>query len=106
VTVVQENRTFNNFFATFPGADGTTMGKAAKDPNCHVYKSETVLLRKTPLAGPNDLNHYYEAFRIARDGGKMEASTRFYSAAWCLRCRYAATLGNAQNPCPRRRRRD
>ena len=24
VIVVQENRTFNNFFATFPGADGTT----------------------------------------------------------------------------------
>jgi phospholipase C len=72
VIVVQENRTFNNFFATFPGADGTTTGKAAKDPNCHIYKSETVPLRKTPLAGPNDLNHYYEAFRVARDGGKMD----------------------------------
>ncbi len=29
VIVIQENRSFDNFFATFPGADGTTSGKAA-----------------------------------------------------------------------------
>ena len=29
VVVIQENRSFDNFFATFPGADGTTTGKAA-----------------------------------------------------------------------------
>lgn len=27
VIIIQENRTFDNFFATFPGADGTTVGK-------------------------------------------------------------------------------
>ncbi|MFZ0031371.1 MAG: alkaline phosphatase family protein, partial [Candidatus Cybelea sp.] len=30
VIVIQENRSFDNFFATFPGADGTKTGKAAK----------------------------------------------------------------------------
>ncbi len=29
--VIQENRSFDNFFATFPGADGTKNGKAAAD---------------------------------------------------------------------------
>ncbi len=29
VVVIQENRSFDNFFATFPGADGTKTGKAA-----------------------------------------------------------------------------
>ena len=31
IIVIQENRSFDNFFATFPGADGTTTGNAAAD---------------------------------------------------------------------------
>ena len=31
VIMIQENRTFNDFFATYPGADGTTVGKVAKN---------------------------------------------------------------------------
>lgn len=72
VLIVQENRTFNNFFATFPGADGTTTATAAKDTNCHIDESRTVRLRKRGLVEPTTLNHLYQAYRTARDGGKMD----------------------------------
>ncbi|MBV9717702.1 MAG: hypothetical protein JOZ77_00080 [Candidatus Eremiobacteraeota bacterium] len=38
VILVQENRTFDNFFATFPGADGTTVGKTHNGTR-HLRKS-------------------------------------------------------------------
>lgn len=72
VLIVQENRTFNNFFATFPGADGTTTGIAAKDAKCHIGKTRTVKLRISGLIEPSRFDHYYAAYRTARDGGKMD----------------------------------
>ena len=55
VIVVQENRTFNDFFATFPGADGTTTGKIAAQPNCSPPvnagrpSADTAMLRTAPV---------------------------------------------------------
>lgn len=74
VIVVQENRTFNDFFATFPGADGTTTGKVAKEPNCTPpIKAGTIELSKVPLALPKDLDHTYPGYKTAYDGGKLDA---------------------------------
>lgn len=75
VLVVQENRTFNDFFATYPGADGTTTGRIAKisNPRCHVGASGTIALTKVPLVTTHDLDHRYVGYRTARDGGKMDA---------------------------------
>jgi phospholipase C len=73
VLIIQENRTFNNFFATFPGADGSTTGLAVPNSYCNVSHSETVTLTKSPLVEPRDLNHGYQGFHTARDGGKMDA---------------------------------
>lgn len=90
VIVIQENRSFDNFFATFPGADGTTTGKAAAMPasiatSCPVQitKPTTIPLTEVDLRGngfpssyeypPNqDLNHIYSGFQIDRDKGKMD----------------------------------
>jgi phospholipase C len=72
VLIVQENRTFNNFFATYPGADGTTLAKVAKDRKCHIHKDGTVKLQEKGLLGSKNFNHYYQAYRTARDGGKMD----------------------------------
>ena len=57
VLIVQENRTFNDFFATFPGADGTTTGKAevVKESGCHVSK-KTIKLKESNLVIPSDIN--------------------------------------------------
>ncbi len=76
VIVVQENRTFNDFFATFPGADGTTTGKVVKNMNCKpkIRRNTTIALKKSPLLDPQDMNHSYRTgYSVAYDGGKMNA---------------------------------
>ncbi len=64
VLIVQENRSFDNLFATFPGADGATSGKNSK--------GQTVTLAKVNLAGALDINHSYKQFWVAYDNGKMD----------------------------------
>jgi phospholipase C len=73
VIVIQENRSFNNLFATFPGADGTTIGKAARAPTCGIEKDRTIELKVHDLVfhslGPG---HSYQDYVTSRDGGKMD----------------------------------
>jgi phospholipase C len=71
VLVIQENRTFNDFFAGFPGADGTKVGKIAKSASCHVSADTTIALRESDLATTHDLNHTYKGYATARNGGAM-----------------------------------
>jgi phospholipase C len=73
VLVIQENRTFNNFFATYPGADGTTTAAIAKNPHCHIDKNGTIALAEASLIIPTDLSHNYQSYKTARDGGKLDA---------------------------------
>jgi phospholipase C len=70
VLVIQENRSFNNFFATFPGATGATTGleKVGKGTK---YRSKRVTLKEVPLIDRNDPNHSYTAFLTAYNSGKM-----------------------------------
>src|SRR5580698_7984986 len=48
IVMIQENRTFDDFFATFPGVDGTTTGK--------MDNGKTVQLKEEHLAAL-DMNH-------------------------------------------------
>ncbi|HYL27639.1 MAG TPA: alkaline phosphatase family protein [Candidatus Nitrosotalea sp.] len=64
VLVIQENRSFDDFFATFPGADGTTTGKTSD--------GKTVPLQQVDLAEPCDFGHSYSGFLKDYDGGKMD----------------------------------
>ena len=75
VIMIQENRTFNDFFATFQGADGTTTGKAVANNRCvpPIAHKEIIPLVKAALILPKDLDHGYNAYRIAHDDGKMDA---------------------------------
>ena len=78
IIVVQENRSFDNLFATFPGADGTTTGKVAavpvsmQGPKCPIYQAGTVPLAKGNLAVGDDFGHRYSDFQIDYDNGKMD----------------------------------
>ncbi|HEX3369431.1 MAG TPA: alkaline phosphatase family protein, partial [Candidatus Cybelea sp.] len=90
VIVIQENRSFDNFFATFPGADGTTVGKAAAMPqsiaeSCPkpITAPTTIPLTEVDLQGHGfpssygyqtnaDLGHLYANFRTNYDSGKMD----------------------------------
>ncbi len=67
--IVQENRTLNNLFATFPGANGTTVGKRRIGKN---KRTQNVDLTEVGLFLKKDLNHTYSGFLRAYDDGKMD----------------------------------
>jgi phospholipase C len=90
IVVIQENRSFDNLFATFPGADGTLTGKAAAMPApiasaCAsagmqvITQATTVPLAEVPLepqrkasGGPTDIDHLYDAFSTSYDQKNMD----------------------------------
>lgn len=63
VIMIQENRSFDNLFATFPGADGATSGK--------MHNGQIVPLKKVGLAAL-DVNHTYPTYLQDYDNGKMD----------------------------------
>jgi len=72
VLVIQENRTFNDLFATFPGALGATsglelIGKGKK------AKQVSIKLTEADLGPTKDLVHTYVAYQTAYDKGNMDA---------------------------------
>ena len=80
VIVIQENRSFDNFFATFPGADGTHVGKAAAMPPsiasaCKhpITKATSIPLQEVSLIGNgSDLDHIHTGYLTDLDHGKMD----------------------------------
>jgi phospholipase C len=76
VVVIQENRSFNDFFATFPGADGTTTGKVAVEKLCGIKKAGTIPLKEADLEVHTDPGHRYSTYVTSRDGGKMDGFDR------------------------------
>jgi phospholipase C len=63
VIIVQENRSFDNLFATFPGADGTKWG--------HMKGRGLVKLRVANLVEKCDWGHSRDGFIGDYDGGAM-----------------------------------
>jgi phospholipase C len=88
VLMIQENRTFNDFFATYPGADGTTTATIAKSSGCHIKNTETITLKKRPLGLAKDLNHRYQAYRTAYDNGQMDNFDNIEFGSKQLECKY------------------
>ncbi|MGA8574993.1 MAG: alkaline phosphatase family protein [Candidatus Cybelea sp.] len=93
VIVIQENRTFNDFFATFPGADGTTTGKARPNSACGITGEQTIKLKErglvTTLDGePHDLAHSYRGYDTARNGGAMDGFDAVNFVAGTPECTY------------------
>lgn len=64
VIMIQENRTFDNLFATFPGADGTTTGK--------LHTGKSIGLAKRALLDLLPLQNNHLLVVTAYDGGKMD----------------------------------
>src|SRR4030088_2573135 len=60
----KENRTFDNLFGMFPGANGAT---TYKDPNGNVHP-----LNHQPNKLANDISHTHNAAIRAYDNGKMD----------------------------------
>src|SRR5579863_6115611 len=64
VFLVKENRTFDNYFGTFPGADGATTGT--------ISTGQVLSLGVTPDAIPRDMGHTWVAANGAIDYGKTD----------------------------------
>jgi phospholipase C len=63
VIIVQENRTFDNLFATYPGADGATTGKT--------FTGQTIPLKKMPLESVLSPDNSYQSWLIDYHSGQM-----------------------------------
>ena len=89
VIVVQENRTFNDFFATYPGADGTTVGKALGNPNCSppIQRGPLPLTESNLVVTP-DLLHQFSGWQTAFHHGKMDGFDRIINNSNHPECAY------------------
>jgi phospholipase C len=65
VFMVKENRTFNEYFGTYPGAAGSTYGKS-------MLHGDHVPLKPCYDQQPHDITHGFAAGLYAIDGGKMD----------------------------------
>jgi phospholipase C len=79
--MIQENRSFNNFFATYPGADGARYGRLHTG---HKFK-----LSEGPLAG-QELTHLRCGYLIEYDNGKMDGFDQIWHTSGCGRPSQAA----------------
>lgn len=64
VFIIKENRTFDNYFGTFPGANGATSGT--------ISTGQVIPLGHAPDKLPRDIDHSYNAATTAIDGGRMD----------------------------------
>ena len=64
IFIIKENRAFDNYFGTFPGANGATSGK--------ISTGRTVNLAHEPDSLPGDIGHSWEDASLASDGGAMD----------------------------------
>jgi phospholipase C len=81
VLVVQENHSFDNLFAHFPGAAGATYGKMSN--------GTSVKLAQSPLEDSQLFENSHQAFVVEYDGGKMDGWNLVYvSSSSCPTCAY------------------
>jgi phospholipase C len=81
VLMVQENHSFDNLFATFPNADGTTTGKMST--------GQTIPLKRSMLFSSKNLDNSHQAFVVDYDGGAMDGFNLVYvNSVPCPKCAY------------------
>ncbi|HET7482569.1 MAG TPA: alkaline phosphatase family protein, partial [Actinomycetota bacterium] len=68
IYIIKENRTFDNYFGSYPGADGATSGKLSN--------GDTIQLAPAPDVYKHDLGHEFTDALTAIDGGRMDAFDR------------------------------
>ena len=71
VFIVKENRTFNNYFATYPGAEGATEGGTITCDENGCQDGPVVKLTHGPDIYPHDLTHCFRCGLTAINDGKM-----------------------------------
>jgi phospholipase C len=67
VFLVKENRSFDNFFGRYPGADGTTTGKTLTNG-----QTNTIPLKNAVDVQAHDITHGFVSGMESIDGGRMD----------------------------------
>jgi phospholipase C len=76
VFIIKENRTFNNYFATYPGAEGSTRGGTIECTEDGCRDGPVVDLQPATDIQPHDLTHCFRCGLVAINGGKMNGFNR------------------------------
>lgn len=71
VFIIKENRTFNHYFATYPGAEGSTEGGTIRCTEDGCEDGPVVRLKPATDTQPHDLTHCFRCGLVAINGGKM-----------------------------------
>lgn len=72
VFLVKENRSFDHYFGTYPGAEGATEGGTIEDCDATAFQDGPVIdLEEAPLVLPHDLGHAFAPGLYSINGGKM-----------------------------------
>ena len=71
VFIVKENRTFDNYFGRYPGANGVTEGKTLDCDPEPCRPGPDVPLSLAPYTQPHDITHGFKSGLEAINGGKM-----------------------------------
>jgi phospholipase C len=106
VVIIQENRSFDNFFATFPGANGTTVGQAqAMSPSAAtacgldgqpvITYPTSVPLTEVDLTG----NGFATVPPSGNPFGWDQDLAHNYKAGYLVDCDSSASAPNSSNPC-------
>lgn len=77
IYIIQENHSFDNYFGTFPGANGISPGTAVPDYPGGPLVNKPFLATKPTL--PADITHVWQAAAVAYDNGAMDG---FLWAGW------------------------
>lgn len=76
VFIVKENRSFNNYFATYPAAIGATQGNTLRCTADRCRPGPSVELTRAPDVLSHDLVHCFLCGVVAVDGGRMDGFNR------------------------------
>jgi phospholipase C len=71
VFLIKENRTFDHYFGTYPGADGANEGGTLRCTSQGCEPGQTVPLKPAPDTQPHDITHGFASGLYAINGGRM-----------------------------------
>jgi phospholipase C len=110
IIVIQENRSFDNFFATFPGASGTTTGQAIAMPSAEtaycakegqqvITRATTVPLTEVSLLGKGFPTTPPTASATGKPFGENQDPPYEYLHGYLVDCNSPAGRPSSSSPC-------
>ncbi len=72
IFLIKENRTFDHYFGTYPGADGASTGfTMERDSSGKWVDGPEIALEEAPYIQPHDITHGFASGLYSINGGKM-----------------------------------